>query len=138
MGDLGLELGKLGEEGAVDDADALEEFVVVGASDGSGDEDVAVSLASSFYSLRGMGVLDVRNDLNSSLIGKLAQGLEGKRAADRGDVGERLEDVGVADGVAVIEENHRSHGRLSRHNGRDDVRLWVGDVGREGGRSLVN
>lgn len=140
LGDLGLELGELGEEGAVDNADALEKFVVVGAGDGPGDEDVAVSLVSSFYSLRGMGVgvLDVRNDLDSSLIGKLAQSLESERAADRGDVGERLKDVGVADGVAVIEENHRAHGRLSGHNGRDDVRLGVRDVGREGSRSLLS
>lgn len=88
--------------------------------------------------IEGEYVLDVRNDHGSGLGGKLAQALEAESAADRGDIGERLEDVGVADGVAVIEENHRSHGRLSRHNGRDDVRLGVGDVGREGGRSLVN
>lgn len=41
-GDLGVELGKFSEEGAVDDADALEEFGAVGTGYGSGDEDVAV------------------------------------------------------------------------------------------------
>lgn len=41
-GDLGVELGEFGEEGAVDDADALEEFGAVGTCYGPGDKDVAV------------------------------------------------------------------------------------------------
>ena len=44
---LGVELGQLVEEGAVDQADAVEKLVVVGAGDCAGDEDIAVFLLVS-------------------------------------------------------------------------------------------
>lgn len=45
--DLGVELGQFLEEGVVDDADAVEEFVVVGSGYGAGDEDITGLLAVS-------------------------------------------------------------------------------------------
>lgn len=44
-GDLGVELGQFSEEGAVDDADAVKEFPVVGSGYGAGDEDISDLLA---------------------------------------------------------------------------------------------
>lgn len=81
-------------------------------------------------------VLDVRNDHGSGLIGEFADGLEGERVADSGDIGKRLEDIGVADRVTVIEQNHRRHGSLSRDDGRDNMGLGVRDIGRERSSSL--
>lgn len=138
-GDLGVELGEFFEEGVVDDADAVEEFVVVGSGYGAGDEDITEFISrEQCYSRGGWkgGVLDVRNDHGSSLGGKLAQALEAESAADRGDIGERLEDVGVADRVTVVEQNHRCRDGFTRHDSRDDVSLGVRDVGSKRSSSL--
>ena len=42
---MGVELGQFGEEGAVDDADAAKELLVVGSGYGAGDEDITDLLA---------------------------------------------------------------------------------------------
>ena len=78
----------------------------------------------------------MRDDHSSSLIGKFAQGLKAERVADSGNIGERLEDIGVADRVTVVEQNHRCHGSLARDHGRDYMSLGVGDIGRERSSSL--
>lgn len=78
----------------------------------------------------------MRNDHGGSLIGKFADGLEGERVADSGDIGERFEDIGVADRVTVVEQDHRCHGRLARDHGWNNMSLGVGDVGRERSSSL--
>lgn len=86
--------------------------------------------------IEGEYVLDVRNDHGSGLGGKLAQALEAESAADRGDIGERLEDVGVADRVTVVEQNHRRRDGFTRHDSRDNMGLGVRDVGSKGSGSL--
>lgn len=86
--------------------------------------------------MKGRNVLDIRNNLDSSLGGQLAKGLEGQRVADSRDIGKRLEDIRIADRVTVVEENHRRHDRLTGDDSRDGVRLRVRDVGRESSSSL--
>ena len=82
-------------------------------------------------------VLNMRCNQRTRLSRKLRQGLESQGAAHGRNVGERLEDLRVALRGAVVEHNHRSDACVAlRHDGGDDVRLGVGDVGRVGGGCL--
>ena len=82
-------------------------------------------------------VLNMRCNQRTRLSRKLRQGLESQGAAHGRNVGERLEDLRVALRGAVVEHNHRSDARVTlRHDGGNDVRLGVGDVGRVGGGCL--
>lgn len=76
-----------------------------------------------------LDLLDSLDDHCASLGGKVAHGLEVKSAADSRDVGERLEDLGVAGIVTVIEQDHRGKGSLAGHKSGHDVSLGVVDVG---------
>lgn len=72
----------------------------------------------------------MRRHQGTSLGRKLRQGLEAQCAADSRDIGKRLEDLGIALRGTVVEENHRSDGRVTLgNNSRNDVSLGIGDVG---------
>lgn len=53
-------------------------------------------------------LLDIGDNHGTQFSGKLGHGLEADSAANRGNVGERLENLGVADAVAIVEENRGS------------------------------
>lgn len=78
----------------------------------------------------------MRHDHGSSLGSKLRDGLEAQSAGHGGDIGEGLEDIGIAGVLTVIEQDDRSQETVTRNQSRHNVSLGVGDVGSIGSRSL--
>lgn len=56
----------------------------------------------------GSVLLDVGDNHGTQFSRKLGDSFEADGAADRGDIGERLENLGVADAVAIVEQNRGS------------------------------
>lgn len=84
-----------------------------------------------------MIILDTINHHYGCFSGKFGDRLEVKGAANSWDIGERLEDIGVADGVTVVEQNHGGESSLAGQKGRYNVRLGVIDVRCVSSRSLM-
>jgi len=61
----------------------------------------------------------------TGLSGELCDGLEVDSAANRWDVCKGLENIGVANGITVIEQDHRCQGGVSRDQSRYDMSLRV-------------
>jgi hypothetical protein len=138
-GDFGVEFGQAGEEGAVDDADALVQFAIGRALDSTGDEyvtDLLVGLVGG--RIRGEDVLDIVNDHLAKLLGEVGDRLEAKSAGVDWDIGEWLEDLREGGVGAVVEEDGGGKGRRARGRDQsgDDMRFRVGDVGGKGSDGL--
>lgn len=67
----------------------------------------------------------MRKDDSSSLISKLSKSLKVQGAADRRDIRERLEGLGVADFVTVVEDDDGRHEGITGDDSRNRVRLGV-------------
>ena len=136
-GDLLVQLGELVEESLVDDGDSLEQFLVGCSLDGTGDEDVTGGWLAVSGQQWVWFLLDSVNHHRSSLSGKVTDSLEVKGAAHSRDVGEWLENLGVAGVVTVVEQDHRGESSLTGHKGGHHVSLGVVDVGCVGSSSLL-